>query len=138
MIDKFEFGNFKQVRKTLLVFSLIGFSFKELAAYSKGNIEFLSFKIPVENADIIPILLGYVIVFYVAAFIIRYNDDKFQKKYKSFEERILGNSKNLPDIYSELGDTKLKRFLRIKSLFVLDIIFPLLFGFVTIYKIFYT
>lgn len=75
MLDNFEFSDTKQVRKTLLISSFIGISFKMLVKNSTGTIEFFGFKIPVEDASVIPEIVGYLIVFEIAALVIRYSDD---------------------------------------------------------------
>lgn len=84
MIDNFEFSNTKQIRKTLLISSFAGISFKLLVKNSTGNIEFLGFRIPVEDASIIPQLAGYLIIFEIIALLIRYSDELSKVKYEKF------------------------------------------------------
>ena len=92
MIDKIELGNVKQVIKTLLIVSFIGFSFNELVQFSTGELEFLGFKIPIEDATVIPSLIGYIIIYLLFALIIRYSDENFQKKYKDLFDHLNRNS----------------------------------------------
>ena len=88
MIDKFEFGDAKQLRKSLLVTSFIGIVFENLIKHSTGNIEFLGFKIPVSDANIIPTLIGYLIIYFMVALIIRYSDEKFRKRHKEYMDYL--------------------------------------------------
>ena len=80
MIDNLEFSDTKQIRKTLLISSFAGVYFKMLVKNSTGNIEFLGFKIPVEDASIIPQLVGYLIIFEIIALLIRYSDEFSKEK----------------------------------------------------------
>ena len=79
MLEKFEFSDTRQVRKTLLISSFIGLAFEKLSIYSTGSIKFLGFKIPVEKADFIPELIGYLIIYLLIALIIRYSDEDLKK-----------------------------------------------------------
>ena len=85
MIDNFEFSDTKQIRKTLLITSFAGICFKVLVKNSTGNIEFFGFKLPVEDASIIPYLAGGMIVFEIIALIIRYSDESAREKYKKYD-----------------------------------------------------
>ncbi len=144
MIDNFEFSDTKQIRKTILITSLAGICFKILIKNATGNIEFLGFKIPVGDAHVIPNLIGCVIIFEIIALIIRYSDEEAREKYKKYlkfieegsisEIRIKRENENVPQIlkpnYRKVDIIK-------KSVFFLDIIFPIFLGIGALIKIFY-
>ena len=143
MIDNFEFSDAKQVRKTLLITSFAGICFKALVKNSTGNIEFFGFKIPVEDASIIPTLVGCLIIFEIIALIIRYSDEAAREKYKKYLDYIKDN--NMVNIRIQSEDKNVPQSLRPnytknniikKSVIFLDIIFPLLIGLFALIKIF--
>jgi phosphate starvation-inducible membrane PsiE len=143
MIDNFEFSDTKQIRKTILITSFAGICFKMLVKNSTGNIEFIGFKIPVSEAHIIPNLVGYVIIFEIIALIIRYNDEDAREKYKKYlkfieernisEIRIQRENENVPQ---KLRPNYKKVEIINKSVFFLDIIFPIILGIGALIKIF--
>jgi phosphate starvation-inducible membrane PsiE len=143
MIDNFEFSDTKQIRKTILITSFAGICFKMLVKNSTGNIEFIGFKIPVSEAHIIPNLVGYVIIFEIIALIIRYNDEGAREKYKKYlkfieernisEIRIQRENENVPQ---KLQPNYKKVEIIKKSVFFLDIIFPIILGIGALIKIF--
>jgi len=143
MIDNFEFSDTKQIRKTILITSFAGVCFKMLVKNSTGNIEFIGFKIPVNEAHIIPNLVGYVIIFEIIALIIRYNDEDAREKYKKYlkfieegnisEIRIQRENENVPQ---KLRPNYKKVEIINKSVFFLDIIFPIILGIGALIKIF--
>lgn len=143
MIDNFEFSDTKQIRKTILITSFAGICFKMLVKNSTGNIEFIGFKIPVSEAHIIPNLVGYVIIFEIIALIIRYNDEGAREKYKKYlkfieernisEIRIQRENENVPQ---KLRPNYKKVEIINKSVFFLDIIFPIILGIGALIKIF--
>ena len=143
MIDNFEFSDTKQIRKTILITSFAGICFKMLVKNSTGNIEFIGFKIPVSEAHIIPNLVGYVIIFEIIALIIRYNDEDAREKYKKYlkfieernisEIRIQRENENVPQ---KLRPNYKKAEIINKSVFFLDIIFPIILGIGALIKIF--
>ena len=102
MIDNFEFSDTKQIRKTLLITSFAGICFKILVKNSTGHIEFFGFKLPVEDASIIPYLVGSVIAFEIIALIIRYSDESAREKYKKYITYIKDN--NMPEINLQYND----------------------------------
>ncbi|WHF52409.1 hypothetical protein QGN23_03795 [Chryseobacterium gotjawalense] len=145
MIDNFEFSDTKQIRKTLLISSFAGISFKMLVKNSTGNIEFLGFKIPVEDASIIPQLVGYLIIFEIIALLIRYSDEFSKEKYAKFLKFI--KERNMTEINIQYSSDKfvpdklkpnytLNTVIK-KSVFFLDVIFPILLGLFAILKIFF-
>lgn len=143
MIDNFEFSDTKQIRKTILITSFAGICFKMLVKNSTGNIEFIGFKIPVSEAHIIPNLVGYVIIFEIIALIIRYSDEDAREKYKKYlkfieernisEIRIQRENENVPQ---KLQPNYKKVEIIKKSVFFLDIIFPIILGIGALIKIF--
>lgn len=143
MIDNFEFSDTKQIRKTILITSFAGICFKMLVKNSTGNIEFIGFKIPVSEAHIIPNLVGYVIIFEIIALIIRYSDEDAREKYKKYlkfieernisEIRIQRENENVPQ---KLRPNYKKAEIINKSVFFLDIIFPIILGIGALIKIF--
>jgi phosphate starvation-inducible membrane PsiE len=143
MIDNLEFSDTKQIRKTILITSFAGICFKMLVKNSTGNIEFIGFKIPVSEAHIIPNLVGYVIIFEIIALIIRYNDEDAREKYKKYlkfieernisEIRIQRENENVPQ---KLRPNYKKAEIINKSVFFLDIIFPIILGIGALIKIF--
>lgn len=143
MIEDFEFSNTKQIRKTLLITSFAGICFKALVKNSTGHIEFFGFKIPVEDASIIPYLVGSLIIFEIIALIIRYGDESSREKYKKYLKFIEDN--NMSEINRQYYDKHVPQSLKPnykkneiikKSVFFLDIIFPLLLGAASLVKIF--
>lgn len=144
MVENFEFSNTKQVRKTLLITSFAGICFKSLVKNSTGNIEFFGFKIPVEDASIIPTLVGCVIIYEIIALLIRYSDESAREVYKKYLKYIEEN--NMPEIRLKYNDKHVPQSLKPnytknkaieKSVMFLDIIFPLLLGLFALFKIFY-
>lgn len=144
MVDNFEFSDTKQVRKTLLITSFVGICFKSLITNSTGEIEFLGFKIPISNASIIPDLIGYLIVYQIVVLIIRYLDEGAREKFKRYKKYLEDNPANKLNINAD--SSHVPRSLRPnyrnnyyikKGVTFIDLIFPLLLGFYTLYKIFY-
>ena len=142
MIDKIEFSDVKQVRKTLLITSFVGFAFKRLSEHSTGNIEFLGFKIPIGEANVIPNLIGYLVIFLIIALLIRYFDEDLKKKYQSYKEYIETNRENSGNQfdYQKLRREFHSNELQVKSvkigIILLDLIFPIVFALFTLIKIF--
>lgn len=143
MIDNFEFSDTKQIRKTLLITSFVGICFKILVKNSTGHIEFFGFKLPVEDASIIPYLVGSVIAFEIIALIIRYSDESAREKYKKYITYIKDN--NMPEINLQYNDKHVPQSMKPnysrneiirKSVFFLDILFPLILGIGTLVHIF--
>ena len=134
MIDNFEFSDAKQVRKTLLITSFAGICFKALVKNSTGNIEFFGFKIPVEDASIIPALVGGLIIFEIIALVIRYSDETARENYKKHLDILIVRSEKErgSNIFPYYRNNIIK-----KSVLFLDIIFPLLFGIASLIKIFF-
>ena len=144
MTYKIEFGDAKQLRKTLLITSFIGISFKSLFQNSTGDFEFFGFIIPVADASIIPNLIGFLIIYLLIALVIRYRDEEFRKRYKKAKEY----SKNIYNEPSDkqlqqyqemeklLKDSNFKKSLRKFGIYFLDIYFPLALGVFALFKIF--
>lgn len=134
MIDNFEFSDAKQVRKTLLITSFAGICFKALVKNSTGNIEFFGFKIPVEDASIIPTLVGGLIIFEIIALVIRYSDETARENYKKHLDMLIvpSEKERRSNIFQYNQNNIIK-----KSVLFLDIIFPLLFGITSLIKIFF-
>ncbi|WP_276979071.1 hypothetical protein [Flavobacterium filum] len=144
MVENLEFSNTKQIRKTILITSFAGICFKVLVVNSTGNIEFLGFKIPIEDANIIPKLVGCIIIFEIFALIIRYFDEEAREKYKKYLKFI--EERNVSEILIKRNDEFVPQTLKPnykkvniieKSVFFLDIIFPLILGIGTLIKIFF-
>lgn len=143
MIDNFEFSDTKQIRKTILITSFAGICFKVLVKNSTGNIEFLGFKIPIDDAQVIPQLVAYVIIFEIIALIIRYSDEGAREKYKKYLKFI--EEHNMSEIRIRQSDEWVPQSLKpnykkVKtieySVLFLDIIFPIILGIGAILKIF--
>ncbi len=143
MIDNFEFSETKQIRKTILLTSFAGICFKILVKNSTGNLEFLGFKIPIDDAHVIPQLFAFVIIFEVIALIIRYSDEGAREKYKKYLKFI--DDHNMSEIKIRQSDEWVPQSLKPnykkvkaieKSVFFLDIIFPIILAFCAIVKIF--
>lgn len=144
MIDNFEFSDTKQVRKTLIITSFAGICFKALVKNSTGHIEFLGFKIPVQDASIIPYLVGGMIIFEIIALIIRYSDESAREKYRKYLKYIEDN--NMSEINLRYNDKHVPQSLKPnytkneiirQSVFFLDILFPLILGIGALVKIFF-
>lgn len=152
MIDNFEFSDAKQVRKTLLITSFIGICFKSLVKHSTENIEFFGFNIPIKDSSIIPNFIGYLIMYFLVALLIRYLDEKLQKKVTKFRDRL----KNIENDFRERENLRLNedakmyfehldrelmktvqqsRFTNV-GITLLDFIFPVAFGLFSLYVIF--
>lgn len=155
MLDKIEMGDAKQLRKTLLITSFIGISFNALFANATGDFEFFGFKIPTADTSVIPKLVGLMIIYFLIALIIRYNNEKFRERYKigldyakdvkeAAEEFQRGNQMEPDDddivfersLRSFVNDSMFKKFVRVKGIVFLDIYFPLLLAVFAILKIF--
>jgi hypothetical protein len=142
MIENFEFGDTKQVRKTLLLTSLIGLLLKNLIKHSTGEFEFIGFKIPIEKASIIPEFVGYIIIYEIIVLIIRFSDEKLKEKFKKYEEYLEYNKPNT--LHHQLKESMMKSSLpkesNVKlvkySILLVDIIFPILFGIISLIRIF--
>lgn len=143
MIDNFEFSDTKQIRKTLLITSFAGICFKVLVKNSTGHIEFFGFKLPVEDASIIPYLAGSMIIFEIIALIIRYSDELARERYKKYLKYIEDN--NMSEINLQYNDKHVPQSLKPnytkndiikKSVYFLDILFPLILGSGALVKIF--
>lgn len=138
MIDKLEFSDVKQVRKSLIISSTFGIFFKLLVEYSTGYIKFLGFEIPIKNADILPNFISAIIVYFLISLIIRFLDEKFREKYEE-DFRTHGFRTEKPFSEVDFNDPEFKKFtydmvkrpklkgIRFGILF-LDIVFPLLLG----------
>jgi hypothetical protein len=144
MIDNFEFSDTKQIRKTILITAFAGICFKILVKNATGNIEFLGFKIPIEDAHVIPQLIGCVIIFEIIALIIRYSDEGAREKYKKYLKFI--EERNMSEILLKRNDEyvplSLKpNYMKVKviekSVLFLDIIFPIILGIGALIKIFF-
>lgn len=145
MLDNFEFGDTKQIRKTLLISSFIGVSFKMLVKNSTGTIEFFGFKIPVEDASVIPEIVGYLIIFEIAALIIRYSDDILKDKHQKYLKFLNDNSNFSQTTISYKEDLvpeklrpnyKINNFVSMSVVF-LDFVFPIILGFFALSTIFF-
>lgn len=144
MLDKIQLGSAKQLRNTLLITSFIGISFNALFANATGDFEFFGFKIPIDDVSIIPQLIGFLIIYFLIALIIRYSNEKFRDRYKEATEysRFMSgkehSDKMLQDINMKnyLRDNKTKRFFRKQGLYILDLYFPIILGLFAILKIF--
>lgn len=140
MIDKVDFSSSKQVRKSLLLASFAGISFDMIVQYSTGNVEFLGFKIPVDDADIIPKLIGYLIVYFVVALIIRYIVELEKNDFKTFIENVKDGASIRDDDKQVVSNrfrkhTSRNRIYKYPIIFI-DLIFPVLFGLFVLYRIF--
>jgi len=146
MTDNFEFEDVVKVRKSLLIFSLIGIFLKHLTKYSTGNIEFFGFKIPVEDSSFITNLVGGIIIFYIIILLIRYYDVEFPKRYKEFQEkRRMQNKLIFQSDSLEYGVSEMKRsqnyfirrlkLLRVLKTFI-DLYFPIIFGLISLFIVF--
>jgi hypothetical protein len=110
MIDNFEFSDTKQVRKTLIITSFAGICFKALVKNSTGHIEFFGFKIPVQDASVIPYFVGGIIIFEIIALIIRYSDESARKKYANYLKYIQDN--NMSEINRKSYDDYVPQILK--------------------------
>ena len=148
MVDNFEFSDAKKIRKSLLISSFVGIAFQVLVKNSTGNIEFLGFKIPIADADVIPNLIGYLIIYFIVALLIRYNDENLRKKYSEYIDYLkIENKEQQEEIFKAKRDFNrpLKDRRRIRNwqiifakfgVIFIDIIFPIFFGLFTIFRIF--
>jgi hypothetical protein len=140
MIEKFEFSDTKQVRKSLLISSFIGVFFDSLIKYSTGNFEFLGFKIPIKDASIILHLIGYLVLYFIVALLIRYSDENLKKHYSNLKEfKTLEKDDDIMDFLEEKFGTGRKgyriEFTKFGMVFI-DLIFPILFGAYTLFEVF--
>ncbi|CCG53143.1 Hypothetical transmembrane protein [Flavobacterium indicum GPTSA100-9 = DSM 17447] len=144
MIDNFEFSDTKQIRKTILITAFAGICFKILVKNSTGNIEFIGFKIPINDAHVIPHLVGYVIIFEIFALLVRYSDERTREKYKKYLKFI--EEHNISDIRIKRNDEYVPQKLKLnytkvriieKSVLFLDVIFPIILGIGAVIKIFF-
>ena len=139
MVHKFEFSDTKKLRKSLLTTSFIGICFNSLIKYSTGNFEFLGFKIPIKDASIIPHLIGYLIIYFIIALIIRYSDEKLKKYFENLKEyRSLNKEDQIEFLEKNFGikikgtQIKVTKF----ALVFIDLIFPIILGIFTLFKVF--
>lgn len=145
-----EFDDVKKLRKSLLVASVVGIFLAKLVKYSKEDttIDFLGFSLPIGEATFLPNYIGYLIIFFMVALLIRYNNDEFQKFY----DKVLKNiDKSNPDnfVLDETNIDKINKRLEFAvktksrskftkfSVFTLDIIFPIVLGVVALIIIFF-
>ncbi len=145
MIDNLDFSDTKQVRKTLLITAFSGICFKMLVKHSTGNIELLGFKIPVEDASIIPIMIACMIIYEMLVLIIRYNDENLRELYKKRNEYLekFGPSDTSFKAYAGYLTAE-KKFhvhpIKVKlvknGVKFIDILFPLILGFISLIIIF--
>jgi len=143
MIDNLEFNNSKQVRKTLLIVSFLSIMFKKMIKYSTGNIEFIGFKIPVSDANIIPEFISYLTIYYCVALVLRYFDDEFKSNFDKLTHRYekgLEFSKDPKGYqhYDEIDNKMKPNGIIRKGVIFIDLIFPLIFGFFSICYVFFT
>ncbi|MBP0904836.1 hypothetical protein ACFSKN_04785 [Mariniflexile gromovii] len=148
-----EFDDVKKLRKSLLVASVVGIFLAKLVKYSKEDttIDFLGFSLPIGDATFLPNYIGYLIIFFIIALIIRYSNDTFKKEYEKTikiisNERIspyevgfntevqLARNRLLQDFNDKI---KLKANVSKVSVFILDIIFPIVLGIATLIIIFF-
>ncbi len=146
MLNKLEFDDFKKVRKTLLIFSLFGIFIKILLKKSIGDFQFFGFTIPIEDSAFIPEFISAIIFYFLIALIVRYSSEKFFKNYeKEFRKKKIEGVKDFSkfekdndELHRYLYDTVMterKKILR-KSVYFLDVIFPIILGVVSILIIF--
>lgn len=145
MIENFEFSDTKQVRKTLLISAFAGICFKILVSHSMGNIEFLGFKIPVEDASIIPLMIAGMIIYEMLVLIIRYNDETLREIYKQRNEYLEKFGPIDKSIKVSMGKFMADEQFKIHPMKVaftkhgvkfIDIIFPLVLGLASLIVIF--
>lgn len=90
MIENFEFSDVKSVRKTLLIFSVLGLFLTAIRKFTTGNIEFIGFSIPVDEMHIILVFIDLMLLFFLYAFWVRVKDDAFKELMKEYNS--LGSS----------------------------------------------
>ncbi|WP_420577792.1 hypothetical protein [Ekhidna sp.] len=154
MINEIEFGNSKNVRKTLLITCFVGYSFESLVSFSTGNIEFLGFKIPVENAQVIPNLISYLIIYLTIVLIIRYLHedlakkidalDKYQEKAKQGAHEIKLDTpieRYIAREFDKIQSKKIKFNRRAGLIYYfiifIDLVFPIILSIYVLSKIFF-
>jgi len=112
-LENLEFETVKQLRKSLLITSVIGIANAYMIKYSTDCISFFGFTFDSsEKSTIITKLLGCIVFYFWASFIIKFRNDEIPKIYK---KRI---TKELDDWYgyeNYPNQENLKRKLRRRS-----------------------
>ena len=177
MDNLLNFSDAKQVRKTLLILSFIAISLDYMTPYFVGPIKFLGFEFPIENIGVVSRLIGFLLIYYVIALLIRYADEIVKEgvnerakdqqdlatlavtikdleadleEFRRNNGNLLGVDDGITDQHKQKEDfiKRLKRLddnlLRpqgprwhVAGKMLLDFYFPLIFGLVTIIKVFF-
>ncbi|WP_442845820.1 hypothetical protein [Leeuwenhoekiella sp. H156] len=171
MKENFEFNDLKSVRKSLLVSCISLLFLTSMKQYYTGMIKLLGFEIPISDVDVIQVFLVLLIVFYLIAFWIRLNDERYQDIKRKLDDPYFGSdSQFYRDFISEAGvlnkmylekkdllseaekkkhrihQKKVKKILKEREILrskiesysykkytnILDELFPLIFGVVTV------
>jgi uncharacterized protein YeeX (DUF496 family) len=88
MTENFEFSTSAKVRKSLLIFSLIGIFLKETQKYNTGRIAFLGFEVPVENFGVVLKFFIWIIIFYLIAFSLRIYSEWASNKIVRLNDKL--------------------------------------------------
>ncbi|MFD2587564.1 hypothetical protein ACFSQJ_11525 [Croceitalea marina] len=142
-MENFEFGDVKKLRKSLLIASIVGIFLVKLIKYSTGSFEFLGFNIPIREAEFLAHFVGYIIIFFLVALLIRFGNEEFTKSYREKWKNATGDI----NVYVDTPDSAAKKkvenetkntriFFRIMVL-ALDIIFPIILALLSISYIFW-
>ena len=160
MIENFEFSDVKSVRKTLLIFSVLGLFLTAIRKFTTGNIEFIGFSIPVDEMHIILVFIDLMLLFFLYAFWVRVKDDAFKElmkeynsldieetlsKYRSIEDNLSPalknefsefiNQYNSANSNRERLKEKLDEFSPINNVKALDILIPRIIGATSVFII---
>jgi hypothetical protein len=104
-LDNLEFETVKQLRKSLLITSVIGITIAYMIEYSTGIVSFFGFNFETSGkATIITKLLGCIVLYFWISFIIKFRNDELPKIYK---KKI---TKELDDWYGHENYPNLENF----------------------------
>lgn len=82
-LDNLEFETVKQLRKSLLITSVIGIAIAYMIEYSTGCVSLFGFTFKSDSATIVPKLLGWMVLYFLISFIIKFWKDELPKMYNN-------------------------------------------------------
>lgn len=109
MTEHLEFSTAAKVRKSLLIFSIIGIFLKETQKYNTGKIAFLGFEVPVQEFDVVLNFFIAIIVFYLVAFVLRTSSDWASDKivhHNDELEVIKSSVHSAEDVHNHINASK--------------------------------
>ena len=97
----------------------------------------------IEETELIPNFIGYLVIYFCFATILRYLDEDFRVKYKRYYQHYLKESNLINvEVNQKVNDKLQSKFKRNrivrKGVLFIDIIFPVIFGLFSIYIIYFS